>query len=259
MKKLVKMFKKEILTAFKTIIRKYNQDKLAGDFDNFLFPSFDNATKLFSLKDDINSRYTKFMKKYIDIEKKERAKLAGSTLKMKSPAYDVKESFAFMILKGSLYLTECVDKNQKPIIMDMISPEQKDLITKQIDIINQIISTNFISEEQNNELIEICSTIKLENDFILPYVKEYIIFQTVLNLNKNIDYDGFLIDFIKEFFANYQYTNNSQQRYECINIENDKLKDEWAKTNRYKLLRFWEDDINNNIKQVKQTLLENLK
>jgi very-short-patch-repair endonuclease len=44
-----------------------------------------------------------------------------------------------------------------------------------------------------------------------------------------------------------------------INIENDKLKDQWALDNGYKLLRFWEDDINNNIKQVKQTLLENLK
>ena len=41
-----------------------------------------------------------------------------------------------------------------------------------------------------------------------------------------------------------------------INIENDKIKTEWAQSNNYKLLRFWEDDINNNIKQVKQTLLE---
>jgi very-short-patch-repair endonuclease len=43
-----------------------------------------------------------------------------------------------------------------------------------------------------------------------------------------------------------------------INIENDKIKNQWAADNGYKLLRFWENDINNNIKQVKQTLLENL-
>ena len=43
-----------------------------------------------------------------------------------------------------------------------------------------------------------------------------------------------------------------------INIENDKLKTQWAINNGYKLLRFWENDIKNNIKHVKQTLLENL-
>lgn len=43
-----------------------------------------------------------------------------------------------------------------------------------------------------------------------------------------------------------------------INIKNDKFKTQWAKDNGYKLLRFWENDINNNIKQVKQTLLENI-
>jgi G:T-mismatch repair DNA endonuclease (very short patch repair protein) len=43
------------------------------------------------------------------------------------------------------------------------------------------------------------------------------------------------------------------------NILRDQEKNQWAKDNGYKLLRFWEDDINNNIKQVKKILLENLK
>lgn len=43
-----------------------------------------------------------------------------------------------------------------------------------------------------------------------------------------------------------------------ININNDKIKSQWAAYNGYKLLRFWENDINNNIKYVKQTLLENI-
>ena len=43
-----------------------------------------------------------------------------------------------------------------------------------------------------------------------------------------------------------------------INLINDEFKNKWAKDNGYKLLRFWEDDINNDIKSVKQILLENL-
>jgi len=215
-------FKVSILSDFKAIIREYKQDTLAGGFDNFLLPlSFDKATKLISLKDEINSQYNKLMKKYSDIDKKERAKLVGSTLKVKSPAYDVKESFAFMIIKGSLYLTGCVDEKQKPIITD-ISQEQIDLITNQFNIINEINEKGYeINDVQKSALTEICETIKINNEFILPYIKEYIIFQTVLNLNKNIDYDGFLINFIKEFFKKYEYTNESQQRYECIDV-NDK-------------------------------------
>jgi very-short-patch-repair endonuclease len=43
------------------------------------------------------------------------------------------------------------------------------------------------------------------------------------------------------------------------NIINDKFKNEWAEKNGYKLLRFWENDINNNIKLIEKTLLENIK
>lgn len=42
------------------------------------------------------------------------------------------------------------------------------------------------------------------------------------------------------------------------NLIRDKEKIQWAQENGYKLLRFWEDDINNNIKSVKQILLENI-
>lgn len=43
------------------------------------------------------------------------------------------------------------------------------------------------------------------------------------------------------------------------NLIKDSIKSQWASDNGYKLLRFWENDINNNIIQVKQTLLENCK
>jgi hypothetical protein len=44
-----------------------------------------------------------------------------------------------------------------------------------------------------------------------------------------------------------------------VNLINDEFKNKWALDNGYKLLRFWEDDINNNILEVKKTLLEVIK
>jgi very-short-patch-repair endonuclease len=56
-------------------------------------------------------------------------------------------------------------------------------------------------------------------------------------------------------------SKHSEAKYESQkkNLVRDKEKEQWTINNGYKLLRFWENDINNNIKQVKQTLLENCK
>lgn len=43
------------------------------------------------------------------------------------------------------------------------------------------------------------------------------------------------------------------------NLLRDKDKEKWLQDNGYKLLRFWESDINNNILEVKRILLENCK
>jgi hypothetical protein len=43
------------------------------------------------------------------------------------------------------------------------------------------------------------------------------------------------------------------------NLIKDSIKSQWVIDNGYTLLRFWENDINNNIKQVKQILLEQIK
>lgn len=43
------------------------------------------------------------------------------------------------------------------------------------------------------------------------------------------------------------------------NLIKDSIKSQWAIDNGYTLLRFWENDINNNIKQVKQILLNETK
>jgi G:T-mismatch repair DNA endonuclease (very short patch repair protein) len=40
------------------------------------------------------------------------------------------------------------------------------------------------------------------------------------------------------------------------NLKRDKQKTEWAQQNGFKLLRFWENDIKNDVKKVKQMLLE---
>jgi very-short-patch-repair endonuclease len=42
------------------------------------------------------------------------------------------------------------------------------------------------------------------------------------------------------------------------NMKRDQEKNQWALENGYTLLRFWENDINNNIKEVKNILLEHL-
>jgi very-short-patch-repair endonuclease len=43
------------------------------------------------------------------------------------------------------------------------------------------------------------------------------------------------------------------------NLNRDKVKDQWVLENNYKLLRFWEHDINNNTQQVIQILLDHIK
>jgi very-short-patch-repair endonuclease len=71
---------------------------------------------------------------------------------------------------------------------------------------------------------------------------------------------GILIEIDGDFWhCNPKIYTNPVCKTQEINIKNDQIKSEWAQENGYKLLRFWEDDINNNIKQVKQILLENLK
>ncbi len=95
--------------------------------------------------------------------------------------------------------------------------------------------------------------IKYKHSYYINTTEHHFIFDFYLpDYNILIEIDG---DF---WHCNPKKFPKPECKTQTINIENDKLKDEWAKANGYKLLRFWEDDINNNIKQVKQTLLENL-
>lgn len=96
-------------------------------------------------------------------------------------------------------------------------------------------------------------------------------FKTILdNLNIEYDYqyplDGKIYDFkIKGnilievdgdyFHANpKKYNKNDLNEMQINNIENDKVKTAVAQDNNYTLLRFWEDDIKNNIEYVENLI-----
>jgi len=55
-----------------------------------------------------------------------------------------------------------------------------------------------------------------------------------------------------------KYPNGPKYITQIKNSEKDNQKNEWAQQNGYKLLRFWENDINNNINKVKQILMESI-
>lgn len=97
---------------------------------------------------------------------------------------------------------------------------------------------------------------------------------TLLNINhsrsfyiKDIKafYDFYLPDhnIIIEVDGDFWHTNPIKYpdgptcKCQIKNLINDEKKNKWAVNNGYKMLRFWENDINNNISIVKEILLEN--
>jgi hypothetical protein len=96
----------------------------------------------------------------------------------------------------------------------------------------------------------------LEIEYIHSYYIEEIkkIYDFYLpKLNILIEVDG---DF---WHCNPIKYNKPECKTQEINLKNDEFKNQWAKDNNYTLLRFWENDINNNIQHVKQVLQENCK
>ena len=99
------------------------------------------------------------------------------------------------------------------------------------------------------ELLEIKYSTKL-------YAKEIKAFYDFYIPEKNlvIEVDG-------DFWYCNPNSKHKEAKYESQkkNIIRDKEKEQWLKDNGYKLLRFWESDINNNILEIKRILLENCK
>lgn len=91
------------------------------------------------------------------------------------------------------------------------------------------------------EILFYAKDIKAFYDFYIP---EY---------NTIIEVDGDFWHCNPDRFPIPQY--ESQKK----NLIRDKEKNEWAISNGYKIIRIWENDINNNIQQVKQILTETLK
>jgi very-short-patch-repair endonuclease len=105
--------------------------------------------------------------------------------------------------------------------------------------------------EEKLKLVLDILDIKYQHFFFVPKIKK--IFDFYLpEYNILIEVDG---DF---YHCNPKFYKFPVCKTQEINIKNDQEKNKWAKENGYQLLRFWEHDINNNIKYVKQTLLENL-
>lgn len=113
----------------------------------------------------------------------------------------------------------------------------------------------------NNDMVP---TSKLEDKFEEILIKEF-------NLSPNVDfYRQFYVRDIKGLFdfkisgknilievdGDFWHCNpNSKFKkptYEAQknNVKKDRIKDKWCKENNYTLIRFWEDDINNNLDNV---------
>jgi very-short-patch-repair endonuclease len=94
--------------------------------------------------------------------------------------------------------------------------------------------------------------IKYETSHYVKHIKAfYDVYLPEYNILIEVDGDFWHSNPIK-------YPKGPINKCQIQNAKRDIEKNKWALDNGYKLLRFWENDINNNIKKVKQMLLENL-
>lgn len=92
--------------------------------------------------------------------------------------------------------------------------------------------------------------IKYKSNFYAKEIKAFYDFRLPLtNLIIEVDGDFWHCNPDSKF-------NTPKYKSQIKNLERDKEKNKWAKDNGYKLLRFWENDINNNIEKIKQILLK---
>jgi very-short-patch-repair endonuclease len=114
-----------------------------------------------------------------------------------------------------------------------------------------------------------CKRSKLEIAFEMFFILlniEYKHSFVVQGFSRVFIYDFYLPKFncLIEVDGDYYHCNpNSKHSIpihetQKINIKNDVLKNKWAKQNDFKLLRFWESDINNNPKLITEVLKKEL-
>lgn len=106
-------------------------------------------------------------------------------------------------------------------------------------------------EDKFEEILKIIN-IKYQKIFFAKSIKAFYNFY-LPNFNLIIEVDG---DF---FHSNPKfYPDGPIYKTQIQNNLRDQEKNKWASDNNYKLLRFWEYDINNNISQVIETLKKEL-
>jgi very-short-patch-repair endonuclease len=101
------------------------------------------------------------------------------------------------------------------------------------EIIDTILKTLGLIEDVDYERQSYVRDIKAYYDF------------KIFNNNTYIEVDG-------DFWHCNPNTKHSEPLYEAQfkNLEKDKIKSKWCENNNFKLIRFWESDINNNIDQI---------
>jgi hypothetical protein len=164
------------------------------------------------------------------------------------------ENDFFLILKtkGIALIDYNLFDIKKASEVDINFLDKRDLSNEMAKISLNIPTNHFDNHSIANlwgafRLIEIAEININQIDTLNPDDLKNIYFKWLQTKNHKPEIKNELIEEI-----NKEYSNEFQ-------VLKDKIKNEWAEQNGFKLLRFWEDDINNNIKQVKQTLLENCK
>jgi very-short-patch-repair endonuclease len=136
---------------------------------------------------------------------------------------------------GRIHPEETIEKMRDSAIQRIIKTDQQH--TSNLEIKFKEILEGFKIKYQR---FFYAKPIKSFYDFYLP---EY---------NILIEVDG-------DFWHCNPSTHLPQYESQKKNIKKDQIKNEWAKENGYKILRFWEYDINNNLEDVKKILIKNLK
>ena len=118
------------------------------------------------------------------------------------------------------------------------------------------ISENRAGKISNNKLEKTFKSIldTLETEYVHSFNSGRFVYDFYIP-NKNI-----LIETDGDYYHSnpIKYPDGPIYEVQIHNAKNDIIKNEWAKSNGYTLLRFWESDIHSNRLQVIKTLIENL-
>lgn len=148
------------------------------------------------------------------------------------------------------HILKCVSQKRSKKIIDKISKTKK----KQWET-GKIGKKKYKPSKLEKTFANILDLLEIKYDTSY-YAKDIKAFYDIYIPEHNI-----LIEVDGDFWHTnpIKYPNGPVSKCQFKNNIRDQQKTKWASDNGYKLLRFWENDINNNIKQVKQILLNETK